>query len=57
MSDSTQAEQPSMADLMRAARVSERRQRLAARLGLTRPTEQPSEPESDDGDDDHDDAA
>ncbi len=55
MSDSTQAEQPSMADLMRAARVSERRQLLAARLGLTRPTEQPSEP--DHPDDDHDDAA
>ena len=54
-SDSTPAERPSMADLMRAARVSERRQRLAARLGLTRPTEQPSEP--DHPDDDHDDAA
>ena len=52
MSDSTQAEQPSMADLMRAARVSERRQQLAARLGLAPPTtEQDS---SDDGSDDGD---
>ncbi len=51
LSDATPAEQPSISDLLRAARVSERRQLLAARLGLAPPTEQNS---SDDGSDDGD---